>query len=431
MPARPPRRDDPVRQRSLREHNLALVLRQVTAAPLPPSRAEIAAATGLTRATVSTIVDELIAGGLVAEVRPVSRSGVGRPGTGIVPAGTGPAGLGMEVNVDYLAVCAVDLTGAVRHRELRHLDQRERTPAQTWRALAGLADRAVAAVAELGLTPAGAVMAVPGLIEADTIRVAPNLGWQQVALPGPADFPALRGLDLDVGNEATLAALGERHATGLRSFLYVSGEIGIGGGIVLDGELFGGSHGWAGEIGHVTIDPQGPPCHCGARGCLEQYAGEEAIRAAAGLAADGDRQAPADPAEGSRAGRAPLAELTDGARAGRAPVLAALERAGTALGVALSGAVNLLDIATVVLGGHYAELIDWLRPAIERELSRRVITAAWSPVEVRPSALGADAAMVGAARAVVQHILDDPARFLTTRARPASGTGTAAPSTLP
>lgn len=401
MPARPPRRDDPVRQRSLRDHNLALVLRQVTSAPQPPSRAEIAASTGLTRATVSTIVDELIAGGLVAEVRPVSRSGVGRPGTGIVPAGTGPAGLGMEVNVDYLAVCAVDLTGAVRHRELRHLDQRERTPAQTWSALADLADRAASALAGLGLTPAGAVMAVPGLIEADTIRVAPNLGWQGVGLPGAADFPALHGLDLGAGNEATLAALGERHATGLDSFLYVSGEIGIGGGIVLDGELFGGSHGWAGEIGHVTIDPQGPPCHCGARGCLEQYAGEEAIRAAAGLAADGDRPV--------------VADLADGARAARAPVLAALEQAGTALGVALSGAVNLLDIATVVLGGHYAELIDWLRPALERELSRRVLTAAWSPVEVRPSALGADAAMIGAARAVVQTILDDPARFLATR----------------
>ncbi|BCJ75545.1 transcriptional regulator [Catellatospora sp. IY07-71] len=393
-----------MRQRSLRDHNLALVLRQVTAAPRPPSRADIAAATGLTRATVSTIVDELIAGGLVAELRPVSRSGVGRPGTGIVPAGTGPAGLGMEVNVDYLAVCAVDLTGAVRHRELRHLDQRERTPAQTWRALAGLADRTAAAVGALGLVPAGAVMAVPGLIEGDTIRVAPNLGWQQVALPAAAEFPALHGLDLGAGNEATLAALGERHATGLDSFLYVSGEIGVGGGIVLDGELFGGSHGWAGEIGHVTIDPQGPPCHCGARGCLEQYAGEEAIRAAAGLAADGDRPV--------------LADLGDGARAGRAPVLAALEQAGTALGVALSGAVNLLDIATVVLGGHYAELIDWLRPALERELSRRVLTAAWSPVEVRASALGADAAMIGAARAVVQGILDDPARFLATRVQP-------------
>jgi predicted NBD/HSP70 family sugar kinase len=399
MPPRPPRRDDPVRQRSLRDHNLALVLRHVTAANRPPSRAEIAAASGLTRATVSTIVDELIAGGLVAELEPVSRSGVGRPGTGIVPAGTGPAGLGMEVNVDYLAVCAVDLTGAVRHRQLRRLDQREHSPAQTWQALAELADQAIAAVAALGLAPAGGVIAVPGLVEGDTIRIAPNLGWQQVPLPRPEDLGGLRDLPLDVANEATLAALGERHATGLRSFLYVSGEIGIGGGIVLDGELFGGSHGWAGEIGHVTIDPQGPDCHCGSRGCLEQYAGEEAIRAAAGLPT----------------GAAVLTDLVEGARRESTPVLDALDRAGTALGVALSGAVNLLDIATVVLGGHYAELIDWLRPALERELSRRVITARWSPVKVRASALGSDAALVGAARAVTQAILDDPARFLATR----------------
>ncbi|GIG01655.1 ROK family transcriptional regulator [Catellatospora citrea] len=392
-----------MRQRSLRDHNLALVLRHVTAANRPPSRAEIAAASGLTRATVSTIVDELIVGGLVAELEPVSRSGVGRPGTGIVPAGTGPAGLGMEVNVDYLAVCAVDLTGAVRHRQVRRLDQREHSPAQTWQALGELADQAVAAVAAQGLTPAGGVIAVPGLVEGDTIRIAPNLGWQQVALPRPEDLGGPRHLPLDVANEATLAALGERHATGLRSFLYVSGEIGIGGGIVLDGELFGGSHGWAGEIGHVTIDPQGPDCHCGSRGCLEQYAGEEAIRAAAGL----------------RAGGAVLPDLVDGARQGSGSVLEALEHAGTALGVALSGAVNLLDIGTVVLGGHYAELIDWLRPAIERELARRVITAGWAPAKVRASALGSDAALVGAARAVTQAILDDPARFLATRPAPA------------
>ena len=124
----PPDRDAPVRQRSLRTHNLGLVLRNVFAQPGPVSRADVAAATGLTRATVSTLVDELLAGRLLAEVGAPPRTGAGRPAVGLRLAATGPAGLGLEVNVDYLAACVVDLTGTVRHRELRPGDQRGRAP---------------------------------------------------------------------------------------------------------------------------------------------------------------------------------------------------------------------------------------------------------------------------------------------------------------
>ncbi len=116
----------PVRQRSLREHNLALVLRQVAAADRPPSRADVAAATGLTRATVSALVDDLIGGRLLAEVEPAPRTGAGRPAVGLLLSAAGPAGLGLEINVDYLAACVVDLTGAVRRHETRPGDQRGR-----------------------------------------------------------------------------------------------------------------------------------------------------------------------------------------------------------------------------------------------------------------------------------------------------------------
>ncbi|MFD0748135.1 hypothetical protein ACFQ1L_44970 [Phytohabitans flavus] len=103
--------DGPVRQASLREHNLGLVLRQAANAMRPPSRADIAAATSLTRATVSALVDDLIAGGLLTEVGPAPRAGAGRPAAGLVLSASGPAGLGLEINVDYLAACVVDLAG--------------------------------------------------------------------------------------------------------------------------------------------------------------------------------------------------------------------------------------------------------------------------------------------------------------------------------
>lgn len=398
MSPRSPARHDPdipVRQSSLRAHNLALVLRQVAATGRPVSRADVAAATGLTRATVSTLVDELVRGQLVAEIGPAPRAGAGRPANGLVLAGTGPAGLGLEINVDYLAGCVLDLSGTVRHRGTEWVDQRERTPEEVVGSLAALVGVARAAAAEQGLEIVGAAVAVPGLVQDGLVRLAPNLGWRGVHL-GELLGPALGGLPVTVDNEANFAALGE--AAPGQSFLYVSGEVGIGAGIVLAGELFRGTHGWAGELGHVAVRPDGPACHCGSRGCLEQYAGQEAILAAAGA-----------PAHGT------VSDAVARASAGDERMRAALLGAGTALGVAVAGVVNLLDIGTVVLGGSYALLAPWLAGPVERELAARVLTAGWSPVTVRASLLGTEATVVGAAGSVMSALRDDPAGWLASR----------------
>lgn len=399
-----------VRQASLRELNLAVVLGRIATAPRPPSRADVAAATGLTRATVSAVVDDLIAGRLVTESEPTRRGGAGRPGRGLVLAGNGPAGLGLEINVDYLAVCVVDLAGRVRHHTVRRADLRPVSPTDALDRLAALAATARADAQRQGLTLAGAALAVPGLVDAaGLVRLAPNLGWRDVPvaelLAGhpPLVEPVPGVPPLTVENEANLAALGELHAdpTGPSSFLHVSGEVGIGAGIVLDGDLFRGARGWSGEIGHLPIEPDGRPCRCGGRGCLERYAGQEAILAAAGLAG---ADLPADTA---------AARLTELAAAGDPATRTALAEAGRALGIAVAAVVNLLDLDTVVLGGGYALLSPWLRPPVLAEVSRRVLTAAWSPVTVRPSALGPEAAVVGAAGSVVRRILANPVGWLS------------------
>ncbi|MBO0870460.1 MAG: ROK family protein, partial [Micromonosporaceae bacterium] len=251
---------------------------------------------------------------------------------------------------------------------------------------------AAAAAAE-GLAVAGVAVAVPGLVQDNVVRLAPNLGWRDVALP-----PPLPDLPVTVENEANLGALGEAHTESTMDFVYVSGEIGVGAGIVLRGELLRGDHGWAGELGHVTVYPDGPPCHCGSRGCLEQYAGQEAIAAAAGVPL---------PVTGS--------QLAARARSGEARMLDALAQAGTALGVAVAGVVNLLDVGTVVLGGGYALLEPWLAGPVRDQLAQRVLTAGWSPVTVRASALGTEAAVVGAAGSIVEGIRADPAGWLASR----------------
>jgi predicted NBD/HSP70 family sugar kinase len=361
----------PVRQSSVRAHNLALVLQTVANRADRPSRAAIAGATGLTRATVSALVDDLITGRLLTELDPAPRTGAGRPAAGLALSPDGPAGLGLEINVDYLAACVVDLTGVVRHRFVTRTDQRPLDAPAAFTGLGDLAAQAVDSVAADGLTLAGAALAVPGLVTDGLVRVAPNLGWLDVDAPALLrHVPALAGLPVTVDNEANLAALGELRADGSgRTFLYVSGEIGIGAGLVLDGELYRGVRGWSGEIGHVTVYPDGRPCRCGANGCLEQYAGQEA------MATDPDR-------------------------------------AAAALGIALAAVVNLLDIAVIVLGGSYAPAFEQLRPGIEAELRRRVLTAGLAPVTIRAATLGADAAMRGAADAVIRGVHDDPAAWL-------------------
>ncbi|GIF15377.1 ROK family transcriptional regulator [Actinoplanes teichomyceticus] len=362
----------PVRQSSVRAHNLALVLNTVANSADPPSRAAVAAATGLTRATVSALVDDLIEGGLLIELDPPPRTGAGRPAAGLALTSAGPAGLGCEINVDYLAACVVDLTGTVRQRFTEHADQRPAGAAGALAALGRLAARARLAAEADGLVVAGATLAVPGLVSpAGLVRVAPNLGWQEVDAPAQLRaVPELADLPLAVDNEANLAALGElRVAGGDPTFLYVSGEIGIGAGLVIDGELYRGVRGWSGEIGHLTVFPDGRPCRCGATGCLEQYAGQEALAAGEPLAA-------------------------------------------AALGIALSAVVNLLDVPVIVLGGAYGPYFDRLRDGIETQLRRRVLTAGLAPVTVRAARLGADAAVRGAADAVIRRVRDDPAAWL-------------------
>uniref|UniRef100_UPI0015F0C845 ROK family protein n=1 Tax=Streptomyces phytophilus TaxID=722715 RepID=UPI0015F0C845 len=185
-----------------------------------------------------------------------------------------------------------------------------------------------------------------------------------------------------------------------RNFLHVSAEIGIGAAVVMDGELLRGAHGFAGELGHVPVRPQGRPCVCGGRGCLEQYAGEEAVLRASGIGPAHARAA--HPGPGGR-----IAMLAARAADGDARVRAALREAVGALGVAIAGAVNILDPEAVVLAGALAGLAPWVVPAVERELGRRVADPART-VRLTVSALGAEGPLLGAALSEVDAVMEAP-----------------------
>ncbi|MGW3039234.1 ROK family protein [Kitasatospora sp. NPDC001159] len=390
-------RTGPASQQGMRRANLALVLGAI--AREPRSRAEVAAETGLTRAAVSSLAEQLISAGLVVEEGPAAPSGkVGRPGTALGLNPLGPGGLGAEIGVRHLGACVVDLRGEVRAWRRQEIANRGRQPAAV---MADLGQLVRSAVAESGLRPAGLTLAVPGLVGGSgVLQRAANLGWQDVPL-APELRAALRTagdglaeLPVQADNEANLGGLAERWLDeGPEDFLYVSAEAGVGAAIVVGGRLLRGARGYAGEFGHVPVHPEGPRCACGARGCLEQYAGEAAVLRAAGLTSvRGDW----------------VTLLAERAGGGDEPARAALAGAGSALGIAAAGAVNLLDPAEVVLGGGYARLAPWLLPAMRRELAARVTVRPWAEDRLTVSKLGRRGPLLGAAVGVVRAIVADP-----------------------
>ncbi|MEU9043437.1 MULTISPECIES: ROK family transcriptional regulator [unclassified Kitasatospora] len=391
-------RTGPASQQGMRRANLALVLGVIASGPR--SRAEVAAETGLTRAAVSSLAEQLIAGGLVVEEGPAAPSGkVGRPGTALGLNPLGPGGLGAEIGVRHLGACVVDLRGEVRAVRRQEISNHGRAPAAV---MADLARLLRSAVTEAGLRPAGLTLAVPGLVgeSGAVLQRAANLGWQVVPLAAElraALRPAADGLaelPVEADNEANLGGLAEHWlGDGAEDFLYVSAEAGVGAAIIVGGRLLRGARGHAGEFGHVPVHPAGRRCACGAHGCLEQYAGEAAVLRAAGLT-------------GARGDWVTL--LADRAEAGEEPVRAALAGAGSALGIAAAGAVNLLDPAEVVLGGGYARLAPWLLPAMRAELVARVTVRPWAEDRLTVSRLGRRGPLLGAAVRVVRAIVADP-----------------------
>ncbi|XXZ52337.1 ROK family protein [Streptomyces cavourensis] len=394
---------------TVRRHNLSLVLRAVRdeGESGEATRAGVSARVGLTRAAVSSLVEQLMESGFLTESGKTFSGQAGRPGTALKVARTGPAGLGVEINIDYVSVCVVDLAGTGRVRQTEHLDNRGAPAGEVLARAARIAARTLDSACEQELRPVGATLALPGLVSGGSVRQAPNLGWNEI----PAEdlfaeaLTALRPghpvLPVASENEANLAALAELWFGGLgdaRSFLYLTGEIGVGGALVLGGELLRGAHGFAGEIGHVVADPDGPECRCGSRGCLEQYAGQTALLRAAGIDGSG--------------GGAGVVELERRARAGDGRAVAALTEAGRMLGRVVSGAVNLVDPDAVVLGGVYRGLMPWLSPPADEELTGRVVSGLWSPGSgrLRASSVAGDAAR-GAAALVVQDVLADPVAY--------------------
>ncbi|WP_243469722.1 ROK family transcriptional regulator [Klenkia marina] len=378
----------------MRSANLAAVLACLRDGG-PRSRARLAADTGLTKATVSSLVAELVERGLVVEGALVRPGSVGRPSTLVELDGRGFCGIGVEVNVDYLAALALDPTGTVRRETRLALDVAALAPAE-------VLARASALVSEVragqGAAAVGLTVAVPGQVQGAVVRTAPNLPrW--VGTDVAAGF-ADQGLPVTVANDADLSALAEVSAgphAHVADLVYLTGEVGVGGGVVTGGQLLRGSTGVGGEVGHLALTPGDAVCGCGRTGCWETVVGLAALLRAA---AD-----PGDPLrDPGRDLEDRLAEVVARARAGDARTLEALAGIGTGLGVGAAVLVALFDPAVVVLGGYFAEVGEFLLDPLRAALAQRVEDAD----RVVLSTLGFTAAVRGGAHVALQPVFDNP-----------------------
>lgn len=380
----------------LRRRNLSALL-DVVHRTRGVTRAELARTLRVNRSTIGDLVGVLVERGWVEERDDAPRGGVGRPSPRVVPT---ERHLVAAVNpeLDAVTVALVAIGGRIVARRRVEVDTPDasaaaRVAAESLRALAGeVPDSTVVAVG----------VAVPGLVRAEDglVRLAPHLEWRDEPfaerLRDALELPVFVANDADLGARAELLFGAGRDA---RDLLYVNGgPSGIGAGIVSAGSPVSGVTGYAGELGHVSVDPRGPRCACGATGCLEAVAQREDLVRALGLDRPDD-----DELETA---------LVAAVAAHDAAVIEVRDRQLAALAVALRGAVNLLNPHSIVLGGHLAALWEVAGPARRDALLADALPSSRADATIVRAELGSGRLLIGAAELAWEPFLADPAGSL-------------------
>lgn len=397
---------DEIGQRSetVRRANLSAIVRELHARG-PLSRSELVSRTGLTRGAIRGLIGELVAAGLVNEGRAAPLGTPGRPSPLVCADPNGATVLALDIEVDSLAAAVVGLGGDVLDHVRVDRPRGHSSVDQIVDDLAGLItvvrSNRLAERPEIGICVAvvGVVRRADGLVS-----MAPNLGWTDVPLGDRLARALGDDLPILVANEADLGALAEVRrgaALGADHVLFVSGEVGVGGGLIVDGQPFTGVAGYGGEIGHIPVNPAGQLCRCGSVGCWETEVGAVSLLRRAGRPPHG--------------GRAEVDRVLHEASTGSPSALSALEETGRWLGVGLAGLVNVLNPRLVVFGGIFGRIHPFVAAIVDAELDRRSLPAPRRLVRVVPGSLGAEAPLRGAAELAFEPLLADPAMWLRSR----------------
>jgi predicted NBD/HSP70 family sugar kinase len=372
----------------------------------PTSRAELTKLLGLNRSTIGDLTALLAGLGLVEEVPPdrleleevqVRRSG--RPSLVVTPRSEVGV-LTVTLDVDRIVAGIVGLGGELRHRRER-LHQPGKHEVKPVVASATQMCRDLLRL-EPEMAILGVGVSVPGLVRAadGLVRFAPNLGWTDSKF---VDLLA-KSLDLSVtvGNDADLGVLAEHlrgAAVGSSEVVYVGGTVGVGGGFLVRGQLLSGVEGYAGEVGHLSVDAGGKECRCGSRGCWETKIGSDPLLRSAGRLPGG--------------GLAAVEEVVQSAVHGDETAGKALDEAAYWLGYGLRSVARLFNPEVVVLGGTLGRVLEARRELVLDTLHPSESVDFAQNVTVREGALGSDAPLLGAAESALESLLADPIGVMT------------------
>ena len=387
---------------AIRRHNLSLLLGEVHRHG-ELTRAELTKRLRLSRSTIGALVADLADAGLLEERVPTGGERAGRPSHLVGPRPNGPYSIAVDIDITHVTTAAVGIGGDVLARHVVHTDPAPSPPKAVARQVVAALE-ALRGQVPAGSWPVGIGVSVPGSVarSGGTVEFAPNLDWRHERFGEILATVAPAGLAVHVGNDANLAVLAEHlrgNARDTDDVIYLIGRVGVGAGIVVNGTLLSGHDGYAGEVGHNVVDPAGPQCHCGKRGCVETYIGDNALLKLAGRRPDPNGD--------------PVNRVFADAAGGDQVALTAVRAVADALGRAIASLVNVLNPQRVVLGGSLAHVYDLAAADITQSVQHHVFTSSPKTVELCASAFGEDASLRGAAELVFAHVLKDP--LLTTR----------------
>lgn len=375
----------------------------------PISRAEVAAGLGLTRSTVSSIINELLDDDLVRETT-FQSDRIGRPGMQLELNPDGGFAIGYEFGVDFHSLIISDFAGNVRWRYYEGSDPSFGQEKILSRAF-DLVDDALEEGKEMKMRPFGIGIGAPGLVDIHRgmLMLAPNLGWENVPLY--KIWSERYELPIFVENEANAAAMGEYYfgvAKGINNFIYISVGVGLGSGIVIDGKLYRGGFGYAAEIGHMTYDPDGELCNCGKRGCYETVIGPRAVVKQVREKINPNEESVISNSVHNDLEKITFEVVADAALEGDKICLEALKNVGFNLGILVSSVIDFMNPELIVLGGalNYASSI--LVPIVKDVVSNYSLKFSQQDLKIVESKHGTEACVVGAVALVLDSIWREP-----------------------
>lgn len=403
----------------IRQVNLSMVLRGVLDRA-PVSQAALGELTGLKKPTISKLVDELARNGWI-RLQGETQGAAGRPRQLWAPNGARGLVVGAQLSLEQVAVLVVDFASRVRAERSMAVDLKRWTKQEALKAVATMVSGALADVGiadQESLPVLGVALAAPGIVsESGALAYVAGLDWGATDLPGELRVALAETVGPEVpivvDNEANLAALAEQHYGRARAenMVYVLGDRGVGAGVLLEGRLFRGTHRTAGEVGHVTLELDGPRCPCGKRGCWAMYVGLDALREHVVEAARSGRTSELV----ARASREELTAEDVVDAAGRGDVVAreAVERVRRYAAAGVGNLISVYDPELVVIGGFLqkvfadsledlrAEVADWTMGGRNHD---------WVRIEL--STMGPSAARWGGVREVLRLVSAGPRDLL-------------------